>query len=1032
MVLTMSIADEVKNRNIPSIFTPHNYYIIDPNLYMINNDLSIWSNTDFINNSQAVKDNPDKIEQYKLRVEKSKTLVNDIIDLTIPVSNRQKELFVQFGCKSNKMQVVHQANNIVDKLLNSEKMNQFVDRELSLPLKFGFIGAVMPHKGVHYLALAAQYFDKSIAEFHIFGGISENYFNILKQIDKKQSFIFHNEYKSEELEDIGSIIDIAIVPSIWEDCAPLVILELMAMKLPVIGAEIGGIPDFIIENENGFLYKYNSIEDLVHTIDKCIRNIDLIKQIRKNMKLNLSFDKYVTQIISIYNSLKEAKMQDPFNFELNKNQSSSLGKDDNDTVPTYNQSPAPIDSETDEEFIKDYLQNAEFSVLDFKIQNDDESDYFDLNLIVRIKKNKPEQTDNSVKLHQIEDNISKESDFQKANISQSDAVSGITFENTDDEIDEMPDYNPQLNIVWEGTQFVYHSLALINREHCSNIIDSESAELTIVPYENDRFFDDDNPKYVKLANHDIRFKNKNLPQRIKSLPYVWIRHQWPPKEEPPVGAKWIIMQPWEFTALREDHAEIFKLAAEIWTPSNFSRKAFIDSGIDFNKVQVIPNGIDPELFTPIGNKYPIPSLKRFKILYVGGTIYRKGADILLDAYLASFKSDDDVCLIIKDIGGDSFYKGNTSKQRIEEIKNNPDLPEVHYIDSHLTEEDMAGLYRACDIFVSPYRGEGFSIPTLEAMACGLPVMVTKGGSTDDFVDEEVGWLIPAVSRPIGNKIDDNLLTHEAYLLEPDAEEFQKMLRYVYAEPSMVFLKGVKGCFRARTQWTWKNASLKILNRLDSIYGTTMAKNADNKLIDKDDDINKFCRAVIAYEQKNFDKALVIFNEIILSEELPLKFKVHIYHTLALHFILNNDVDRGSRLLDLAVQGIIEHPDNKYLSAIVNAKTGKYIEVYDLLTDLYDNWTFKKYDSTLGIALDDLLTLNGETSYLDGDFETAMTLFSEALKFNSDNYDACYGSALCFLEIGANDEARNMLEWAIRLKPDFAEALDEISKLDNNI
>ena len=210
----------------------------------------------------------------------------------------------------------------------------------------------------------------------------------------------------------------------------------------------------------------------------------------------------------------------------------------------------------------------------------------------------------------------------------------------------------------------------------------------------------------------------------------------------------------------------------------------------------------------------------------------------------------------------------------------------------------------------------------------------------------------------------------------------------------------------------------------------MAKLADTKLKDINDDINKFCQGVIAYEQKNFDKALVTFNDVILSDDLPLKFKVHIYHNLALHFILNNEIDKGNRLLDLAVQEIIEHPDNKYLRAVINAKSGKYLEVYNTLTELYDSWTFKKFDSTLGIALDDLLTLNGEAGYLDGDFETAMTLFSEALKFNSDNYDACYGSALCFLEIGARDEARNMLEWAIRLKPDFAEALEEIWKLDN--
>jgi hypothetical protein len=114
-----------------------------------------------------------------------------------------------------------------------------------------------------------------------------------------------------------------------------------------------------------------------------------------------------------------------------------------------------------------------------------------------------------------------------------------------------------LNIVWEGSQFVYHSLALINREHCSNIIDSGVANLTIVPYETDQFSYEISEKYRKLAQNDIRYKPE-VSQETSRLPYIWIRHQWPPKAQPPAGAKWIIMQPWEFTQLTKEIASIFK------------------------------------------------------------------------------------------------------------------------------------------------------------------------------------------------------------------------------------------------------------------------------------------------------------------------------------------------------------------------------------------------------------------------------------------------------------------------------------------
>ena len=52
---------------------------------------------------------------------------------------------------------------------------------------------------------------------------------------------------------------------------------------------------------------------------------------------------------------------------------------------------------------------------------------------------------------------------------------------------------------------------------------------------------------------------------------------------------------------------------------------------------------------------------------------------------------------------------------------------VEYIDRSLTEAEMAGLYAACDCLVHPFRGEGFGLPVVEAMACGLPAIVTGAG-----------------------------------------------------------------------------------------------------------------------------------------------------------------------------------------------------------------------------------------------------------------------------------------------------------------
>jgi glycosyltransferase involved in cell wall biosynthesis len=389
--------------------------------------------------------------------------------------------------------------------------------------------------------------------------------------------------------------------------------------------------------------------------------------------------------------------------------------------------------------------------------------------------------------------------------------------------DETIDLQKQVHIFWEGTQFAISSLSLINREFCSSIIDSGVAELTIVPYEPDQFSVEGNPRLERLLNHDIRIKGLSIRDRAKR-PHVWVRHQWPPRPTTPGKAKWIIMYPWEYSAIPKYYTDTFSLSEEIWTPTNFSRDAFVSSGIDPSKVHVVPNGTNPELFSPFGEVLRLQTMKRFKFLFVGGTIYRKGVDILLESYSRAFTSKDDVCLIIKDIGMNTFYKGQTAQNLIRRFQNKEDMPEILYIEDEFNEERMANLYRACDVFVSSYRGEGFSLPTLEAMSSGLPVIVPRGGATDDFVDDNVGWLIAAEKRSVGRKVYGHMLDRDAFLLEPSAHHLQEIMHTVYDSPSEAKRKGVQGALRVREHWTWGHSVLRVLSRIDSLCGTTMVHN----------------------------------------------------------------------------------------------------------------------------------------------------------------------------------------------------------------
>ena len=90
---------------------------------------------------------------------------------------------------------------------------------------------------------------------------------------------------------------------------------------------------------------------------------------------------------------------------------------------------------------------------------------------------------------------------------------------------------------------------------------------------------------------------------------------------------------------------------------------------------------------------------------------------------------------------------------------------------------MAALYRACDVLVHPYRGEGFAMPVLEAMACGLPAIVTAGGPTDEFLPDDAGWRIDARQVWFAEDRIDTLETRgRPWLLEPDRAHLVALLR----------------------------------------------------------------------------------------------------------------------------------------------------------------------------------------------------------------------------------------------------------------
>jgi len=364
---------------------------------------------------------------------------------------------------------------------------------------------------------------------------------------------------------------------------------------------------------------------------------------------------------------------------------------------------------------------------------------------------------------------------------------------------------------WEGSFFLHSSLAFVNRELVLALLQTGQCDLGLIPFEAAQFgAEEDAERFPALA--------ERLEHPLTEAVDFHLRHRWPPDFGPTPAGRLIVMQPWEFGRIpRSWVAPIQRQVDQVWAYTRYVRDCYVDSGIDEDLVRVVPLGVDPERFRPGLEPLFLPTEKKHKFLFVGGTLYRKGIDVLLEAYCGAFGPGDDVCLIIKDMGVGTFYRNQNAGERIRQIQADPGQPEIVYLTQDLPGDQMPRLYAAADALVHPYRGEGFGLPVAEAMACGLPVVVTMGGACDDFCPIDLVYGVPAERR--GVRFQEETVG-QAWQLEPDPKALADHMRHLADCPEEGRRRGASASWHIRSGFTWSHAAAKAVAALEDLKQTS--------------------------------------------------------------------------------------------------------------------------------------------------------------------------------------------------------------------
>jgi glycosyltransferase involved in cell wall biosynthesis len=227
----------------------------------------------------------------------------------------------------------------------------------------------------------------------------------------------------------------------------------------------------------------------------------------------------------------------------------------------------------------------------------------------------------------------------------------------------------------------------------------------------------------------------------------------------------------------------------IITVSESSRHDIVkDHGVDGNRMHVVPVGVDPDLFRPIPGIERVPGRL---VTTASADVTMKGLRYLLEA-VAKLRTERDVSLVV--IGRPK--EGGRSAETIERLG----LTDVVSFVTGVSDERIYELYSEAELAIVPSLYEGFSLPAIEAMSCGVALVSTTGG---------------ALPEVVGADGDTALLVAPG-----DSEALATKIRTALDDPGLRTAVGARGRQRVIDNWSWRHTAERTLDQYRALLAET--------------------------------------------------------------------------------------------------------------------------------------------------------------------------------------------------------------------
>jgi len=377
------------------------------------------------------------------------------------------------------------------------------------------------------------------------------------------------------------------------------------------------------------------------------------------------------------------------------------------------------------------------------------------------------------------------------------------------------------NIVIQGWRFLPHSYSIINQFQCLELLKRPDIHIF---HEDMPFFQKDWQSINGIFDKAAEIALQNLQKPASNQPDdAVLRISYPYDFKKSSAPKTCVFGTAELgkvtSSMLLSHSSLGEALSSsdsvIITPSNWSRSGFINSGADPSRVVIVPHGVDPSIYKPLSdferNKLRSKlGWEGFIFLNVGAMTPNKGLNFLLNSFALVMDQYPEAKLVLK--GLDSLYPSKELLlKNIENLKyfdTEKIMQRLIYIGDTLPFSKLSQLYQAADAYVSPYFSEGFNVPVLEAIACGLPVICTKGGPTDDFTTQDFALYIESKIQEC--RLDEH---NTGLMLLPDIKHLIKLMTVVIEHQNFREQARTTGPEFVAARFTWQKVIDQLLNVL---------------------------------------------------------------------------------------------------------------------------------------------------------------------------------------------------------------------------